>query len=147
MHTRGHAVRGTTRDPAHVAAIEAAGADPFVADPDRIATLIPALDHVTVICVLLGSANASPEALRELHGSRLEMLLRRLLDTTMHGVLYERRGSVPNDLLAAGGELVQRECTRFRIPHALLEADPSDHQAWLTTALAEVERLITSRAR
>jgi hypothetical protein len=147
LHTRGHAVRGTTRDPAHVAEIESAGADAFVADPDRIATIVPALDHVTVVCVLLGSATATPEALSELHGPRLEMLLRRLLDTTMHGVLYESRGSVPADLLAGGAELVRRGCTRFRIPYALLEADPNDHGAWLTNALAEVERLITSRAR
>src|SRR5215207_8609121 len=38
----GHAVRGTTRDPARAGAIAAAGAEPCVGDPDRIATLMEA---------------------------------------------------------------------------------------------------------
>ncbi|HEX5146304.1 MAG TPA: hypothetical protein VFV85_04720, partial [Conexibacter sp.] len=47
LRARGHAVRGTTRDEAGRAAIEAAGAEAWIGDPDRIATISYALDGVT----------------------------------------------------------------------------------------------------
>jgi Trk K+ transport system NAD-binding subunit len=45
----GHAVRGTTRDPARSADIASSGAEATVADPDRLATLMPAIEGVTVV--------------------------------------------------------------------------------------------------
>ncbi len=63
---RGHAVRGTTRDPSQRGAIEATGAEAFVGDPDRMATLTEAFDQVTVACVLLGSAVGAPADLAAL---------------------------------------------------------------------------------
>jgi hypothetical protein len=33
-------------------------------------------------------------------------------------------------------------CGHSRIPYALLETDPSDHEAWLAAALAAVEGLV-----
>lgn len=125
---RGHTVRGTTRDLAKASEIEAAGAEPFVGDPDRVSTLVPALDHVAIACVLLRSANDPA-----LHGPRLEMLLTRLIDTTVHGVVYE----------GPGMEIVRRACERSRIAYALLDAAPDDHDAWLVAAVAGVERLIS----
>ena len=53
----GHAVRGTTRDASGLEAIEAAGAEGVVADPDRLGTLMRALAGVTAVCWLLGSAD------------------------------------------------------------------------------------------
>src|SRR6185436_19327065 len=50
----GHAVRGTTREPLRVAAIAAAGVEPYVGDPDRIATLMQGLAGVTIVCWLMG---------------------------------------------------------------------------------------------
>src|ERR671917_940238 len=78
----GHAVRGTTRDPAHAAAIAAAGAEPYVGDPDRIATLMDALTGVTIVCWLMGTAGGAPE----LHDGRLRMLYEKLVDTPVRGV-------------------------------------------------------------
>ena len=98
---RGHAVRGTTRSPERAPEIEAAGAEPFIADPDRIATLMPALDNVAVVCVLLGSANGEREHLEALDGSRLEMLLTRLIDTTVRGVVYQAHGTVSEEVWPA----------------------------------------------
>jgi uncharacterized protein YbjT (DUF2867 family) len=138
LSARGHAVRGTTRDPARSAEIFAAGADPIVADPDRIATIVPALDHVSVVCVLLGAATGPPDMLAQLHGPRLEMLLTRLLDTTAHGIVYER----PTAPDLPGAEIVRRACERSRIPYALLDPGPDDHERWLAAALAAVERLV-----
>ena len=101
----GHAVRGTTRDPARGPAIEDAGAEAVIGDPDIVATLARSLEHVTVACVLLGSAVGSPEAVAALHGPRLEMLLTRVLDTTVRGVVYEAAGSVDAGVLAGGAAL------------------------------------------
>ena len=89
---RGNAVRATTRDPAHVGAIEAAGAEAVVGDPDRVATIAPAFEHVGAAVILLGSAVGTPEALAALHGSRLDMLLLRMLDSTVRGIVYEAVG-------------------------------------------------------
>jgi uncharacterized protein YbjT (DUF2867 family) len=144
---RGHEVRGTTRDSSRTIEIESAGAEGWVADPDRIATLVPALEHVTIVCLLLGSARGSSETLTALHGPRLEMLVRRLLDTTVHGIVYEIAGSVPSDLLNSGAEFVRRECERFRIPFSLLDAEPEHHAAWRAAALAAVDQLVTSSGR
>jgi uncharacterized protein YbjT (DUF2867 family) len=109
----GHAVRGTTRDPARAAAIGEAGAEPYVGDPDRIGTLMGALAGVTVICWLLGTVPAP-----ELHDGRLRMLFAKLVDTPVRGVVYERgsrageaiardaaeRWQIPVEVIAPGGD-------------------------------------------
>jgi hypothetical protein len=138
----GHAVRGTTRDPDRVAGIEAAGAEGVVADPDRVGTLIPAFDHVSVAVLLLGSVRATPEATAELHGPRLGMLLTRLIDTTVHGVLYEARGSVASEVLQAGAAQVRSFQERSRARVGFLEADPTNPEVWLEQALSAVETVL-----
>ena len=52
----GHAVRAVTRSPARRAEIEAAGCECWIGDPDRIGSLRYALDNVTVLLWLLGTA-------------------------------------------------------------------------------------------
>ncbi len=99
-------VRGTTRDSEGGWEIEAAGAEAVIADPDRVGTLLRALAQVTVVVILLGSATGSPAQLEALHGTRLEMLLTKLVDTTVHGVVYESAGSIEPPLLEAGARRV-----------------------------------------
>jgi hypothetical protein len=142
LRARGHAVRGTTRDAARRGEIEAAGAEAFVGDPDRIGTLAAALAHVGVACVLLGSATGTRDQLEALHGTRLDMLLERMLDTTVRGVIYERAGSVDPDLLDTGAKRVSYACERSLIPYVLLSADPGDHQTWLAAASLAVEQAL-----
>jgi uncharacterized protein YbjT (DUF2867 family) len=142
LRGRSHAIRATTRDPSRTEEIEAAGAEPFVGDPDRIATLGPALAHVGVACILLGSATGEPDALRALHSTRLDMLLERMLDTTVRGVVYERVGSVPPDILADGAQRVGRACERSMIRYMFLSADPAAHEQWLVEASAAVEQIL-----
>lgn len=142
LRAQGHAVRGTTRDPANVAAIEAAGAEAWVGDPDRIATISYALDSVTILCWLMGSAAGTPDQLEALHGSRLKMLLERTIDTTVRGLVYEAAGTVDGGLLAQGAETVRAACTYSEIPHTLLEADPAVPEAWLAAALASIDELL-----
>jgi uncharacterized protein YbjT (DUF2867 family) len=139
----GHAIRGTTRRLPRVAELEAAGVEAHVGDPDRVATLAPALDHVVIACVLLGSASGPPEALTALHDTRLRMLLTRMVDSTVRGIVYEVRGSAPAAALDAGARHVRAVCEDALIPYALLDADPSAPQAWVATAHATVGGLLT----
>lgn len=141
----GHAVRGTTRDPARVAEIEAAGAEAHVGDPDRVGTLAPAFAHVGVACVLLGSAHGEPEQLAALHGTRLDMLVERMLDTTVRGIVYEATGTVDPAILEAGAARVRHWCERSLIPYVLLTADPADHPAWTEAASQAVQHVLVAR--
>lgn len=145
LRSTGHAVRGTTRDAARRAEIEAAGAEPFVGDPNLVGTLAPALAHVGVACILLGSATGTDEQLAALHGTRLDMLLERMLDTTVRGVVYQAAGSVDAALLNAGAGRVRWACERSLIPYELLTADPASDGAWVSQAVEAIERALVGR--
>ena len=108
----GHAVRGTTRDPARLEAIAAAGAEPALADPDRVGTLVDALAGVTIVCRLLGAVDDA-----SLHGPRLRALLERLVDTPVRGYVHETAG--------AGDEALVREAAAtWSIPVATVAPEP-----------------------
>jgi uncharacterized protein YbjT (DUF2867 family) len=147
LRDAGHAVRATTRDPGRRGEIQAAGAEAVVGDPDRVATLAPALDHVGVACLLLGSAVGTDEQLTALHTTRLDMLLERMLDTTIRGIVYEAVGTVPAEILAAGSERVRFACARSLIPFVLLSADPADHAGWVPAAAGAVERALMAEGQ
>jgi uncharacterized protein YbjT (DUF2867 family) len=142
---QGHAVRGTTRDQRRLGAIEAGGVEPFLGDPDRVATIAPAFEHVSVTCVLLGTATGPADRIEALHRTRLEMLLSRMLDTTVRGVVFEAAGSVPASLLRGGAQLVARACSDSHTPYALIDADPRDPAAWLEAAEAAVSAVLSPR--
>jgi hypothetical protein len=86
-----------------------------------VATVAPAFEHVGAAVILLGSAVGSPEALAALHGTRLDMLLLRMLDSTVRGIVYEAVGSVDSSILDGGAERVREFCEGSRIPYALLD--------------------------
>jgi uncharacterized protein YbjT (DUF2867 family) len=128
----GHVVRGTTRDPASVPAIEATGAEAVVADPGKLATLLPQIEGIAVICWLLASAtgDAGP-----LHRERLRSLLERLVDAPVRGLVYESVGSVDADALADGAAAVRGFQSTFHVPVELVGAD---QRGWA----AAVERVL-----
>jgi UDP:flavonoid glycosyltransferase YjiC (YdhE family) len=109
----GHAVRGVTRGGSREA-IEAAGGEAWIGDPDRIGTLRYALENVTLVLWLLGHV-ATPE----LHGSRLEMMLEKSIDTTARGVIYERGAAAP----PAGAELVEAMASYNEIPFRIVSSE------------------------
>jgi nucleoside-diphosphate-sugar epimerase len=113
----GIAVRGTTRRAEATAAIEAAGAEAAVADPDRLATLVPQLAGVTVVCWLLGTAHHP-----SLHGERLQTMLEHIVDTPVRGLVYE--GTAGGDVVRAAGE-------RWRMPVRVVSEPPEAHEPWL----------------
>ena len=142
LRAAGHAVRGTTRDPARTAAIAAAGAEPYVGDPDRVGTLMEALGGVTVLCWLMGSATGTPDALAALHDGRLRMLWEKLVDTPVRGVVIEGTGSVPVAALERGRAVARVAHETWRIPLEVIEADPAAHEAWRIAAGDAVARLL-----
>jgi uncharacterized protein YbjT (DUF2867 family) len=138
---QGWAVRGTSRGEAGLAGIEAAGIEPALADPDRPGTVLDLVGDVAVVAWLLGSAAGEAEQLEAIHGSRLERILERLVDTPVRGFVYEAAGSVPAPVLEAGAAAVARAGETWRIPVASLDADPVDPDAWVAAAFAAVSKL------
>jgi uncharacterized protein YbjT (DUF2867 family) len=126
----GHAVRAVTRDESKRAQIEAAGCECWPGDPDRIGTLRYALENATVLAWMLATVDVP-----DLHGSRLEMMLERTVDTTVRGVLYEGR---------AGEVVVQAAHDRHGIPIAFLDEDPADVEAWVAGARAGIAALLAT---
>jgi uncharacterized protein YbjT (DUF2867 family) len=142
LRSSGHSVRGTTRDPGRRTELEAAGVEAHVGDPDRVATLASAFDHAVVACLLLGSATGPRESLEALFTTRLDMLLEKMLDTTVRGVVYEESGSADPHLLATGSNRVAAACRRSLIPFVLLRAEPADHAGWLAAATGGVRQIL-----
>jgi hypothetical protein len=83
-------VRGSSRSADRLGEIEAAGAEAVVADPNRLGTLLPHIEGVSVLVWLLGSVDGV--AGEALHGPRLESMLETLVDTPVRGVVYEGPG-------------------------------------------------------
>jgi hypothetical protein len=138
----GHAVRVVTRDEGRRAEIEAAGAECWPGDPDRIGTLRYALENVTVVVWALGTASGDAGKVDALHGSRLTMLLERTVDTTARGFVYEAAGTVDHGSLARGAAEVRRMCELNEVPYALLSEDPGDPDAWAAAARRAIDELL-----
>jgi uncharacterized protein YbjT (DUF2867 family) len=118
----GWAVRGTSRRKQGLAAIEAAGIEPALADPERPATVLDLVADVTAVYWLLGSATGEAENLEAIHGSRLDRLLERLEETPVRRFVYEAHGSVDSKILAGGAALVERAANTWRIPAEVLRS-------------------------
>ncbi len=60
------------------------------------------------------------------------MLLTRMLDTTIRGIVYQAAGTSIAEVLAAGAERVSAvTCEDSRIPYALLPPRPRGGAGWL----------------
>jgi hypothetical protein len=129
----GHAVRIVTRSDSRRAVIEAAGAECFIGDPNRLGTLRGVLEGVTLACWLLATAMGSPAELRELHVSRLPAFLGQAVDSTMRGFLYE---ASDGPALAEGARHVREIAQRNAIAATAITADPRHADLWLRDARA-----------
>ncbi len=155
-----HAVRMTTRHEQRRAEIEQSGAECWIGTPDRLATMRGALENVTIACWMLAAARGTAEQLQALHGARLEFFLSQAIDTTVRGFLYDATpGVVPDGLLSEGASVVARMTELNAIPAVVLGgtelarggdraapsagADPRDADAWVDSALAGVEQLLS----
>lgn len=146
LQAEGHAVRVVTRRESRRPEIETAGGEFFLGSPDRLGSLRSALEHVTIACWMLATATGDPEAIRALHGSRLEQFLGSTIDTMVRGVVYEAGGSaLPRDLLAAGEQIVVEKAGRNAIPVEILRANPADLGSWVASAREAVGVLLEAR--
>ena len=136
----GHTVRGTTRDRARFDAIAAAGAEPYLGDPDRIATLMDALQGTTVVAWLMGSATG--DNARDLHAGRLRMLTEKVVDTPVRGLLYEAAGTVDAAWLQEGELTARAAPATWNIPLQVLHTPPSECPAWTRDAVEAVRLLL-----
>lgn len=144
LRLRGDAARIVSRDPARRAEIEASGAEFLEGDPDRVGTLRYACENVTALVWALGTARGDDaERVAALHGTRLEMMLERTIDTTVRAVVYEAAGSQPDAVFAQGREVVQRLCRKNEIPFAIVDAEPAEAVAWAQTVDAAIADLLT----
>lgn len=139
---RGDAVRAVTRDESRREQIESAGAECWIGDPAVIGTLRYALENVTILVWALGTAAGTDEQVAALHGSRLEMMLSKTIDTTVRGVIYEATGTIAAELLAGGGQRLSRVCTLHEIPFALLAGPQDGADAWAAAVLRAIDRML-----
>jgi len=144
LAAEGWAVRGTSRDPERLGAIEAAGLEAAPADPSRPGTILDLVADVAVICWLLGSAAGPEEEVARVHGEQLEHLLLRLVDTPVRGFAYEAAGSADPADLRRGTEIIEQAGATWRIPVARIDADPADHARWLDAAVDAAQRLLAT---
>lgn len=141
----GHAVRAVTRSEAGRAAIEAAGAECWIGHPDVVGTLRYALESVTIVVWALGTASGEPAAVAALHGPRLEMMLSKVIDTTVRGVVYEAAGTIAAQAFATGIAELERMGRLNEIPFVVMDADPADRARWVTAARGAIRDLIGVR--
>lgn len=122
LRERGWQVRGTSRAEAGLEAIEHAGLEPALADPDRPGTILDLCGDVAVVVWLLGSATGDPEQVGAIHGSRLERLLEKLVDSPVRGFVYETGDET------TGAEIVAHAGETWRIRVSLLDGDASPRE-------------------
>ena len=136
----GHVVRGTTRDPRRLPDIEAAGAEAVIADPYRLATVMPQLEGASAVVWLMGTANGSADSVEAVHATRLESMLELIVDTHARGFVYET-GGVEREV-----GLHAARCAReaFEMPIEVLDADPADRKDWLAAAREASLRVLES---
>ena len=137
-----HAIRGTSRSADRLAELEQAGIEAVLADPDRLATLIRALDGVTVVCWLMGGAVDSPAV----HGDRLQTLMEHLVDTPVRGFVYEAAGVVEPALLEQGAGIVREASQIWRMRVDVVSADLAAHDEWLGAMKEAVEGTLRAEA-
>lgn len=112
----GWAVRGTSRTPAGVEAIARDEIEATRADPARPGEILDLVGDVGAVVWLLGSARGGEEEVAAVHGTSLERLLERLVETPVRLFVYEAGGSTPEEHLRRGAEIVADAGSRWRIP-------------------------------
>lgn len=137
----GWAVRGTTRDEARLASIEAAGIEAVVADPDRVGSVLDHVGDVAVVVWLMGSADGDEDAIEAVNVLRLGSLLEKLVDTPVRGFVFEGAGSVNDEVLARGRAEVERAAATWAIPVRSVSVGRND-VGWLEAARGAVGEVL-----
>ena len=139
----GHAVRGSTRRPDRLPELAAAGVEPVLGDPDRVGTLMDAIAEVTVVCWLMGTASGSADDVAALHGSRLRMLVEKLVETPVRALVYEAAGPLDPAVYACGRRVTAEAAATWPLAVEVIESDSSAAADWLIEARATLGRVLT----
>jgi nucleoside-diphosphate-sugar epimerase len=142
---QGWQVRGSTRDDASTAAIEATGIEAAVADPLLVGTVLDLIEGVAIVYWLMGSASGAPEDVAAVNGARLKSLFEKLVDTPVRGVVLEAAGAADPAHLAEGARIGREASERWRIPVEVVPADPGEPRKWRQEMLAAGERALLDR--
>src|SRR3954447_16888693 len=137
----GHPVRGTTRRPARIPELQAAGVEAALGDPYRLATLMPQVANTSAMVWLMGSATG--DDVEALHRTRLQTVLERLVDTPVRGMVYEAAGTLRSPLLREGAATVRKASLTWQMPVAIVDESPRDHERWVAAMLAGVESVLS----
>ncbi len=141
---RGWQVRGTSREAATLGEIEASGIEAVPGDPNRIGTIVEAIEGVTLIFWLLGSATGTPGDVAALHGDRLERLLEEIVDTPVRGLAYELTGEIDQAQALRALELLRDAGERWHMPFEVVDVDPRDYELWLEGMVGAAEGLVSA---
>jgi hypothetical protein len=95
-----------------------------------------------VVHWLLGDAQGEPAELDALHGTSLEALLEKLVDTPVRGFVYEAAGDVAAESRQRGAALVRSAAQTWQIPVEIVDSDPVESDEWLDATFAATERLL-----
>jgi hypothetical protein len=123
-----------------VPVLEAAGIEPAVGDPYRLATLLPHIANTSAMVWLMGSATG--DDVEALHRTRLTTTLERLVDSPVRGMVYEAAGTLPAQLLREGSAEVRKAGLTWQMPNVIVEQDPADHDAWVAAMVGAVEEVL-----
>jgi uncharacterized protein YbjT (DUF2867 family) len=137
----GWQVRGTTRSPLGLGAIEEAGIEAVIADPDRVATVTDHVGDVTLVFWLLAGATGEPEQVGALHGPRLARMLEEIVDTPVRGFVYEALGSLPSEVLVGAMQTLREAGERWRIPFEVVDGAGGELELWRQGMLAAASEL------
>ena len=136
LQDAGWAVRGTSRTEAGAALIEEAGIEAAIADPDRIGTVLDAIEGVSLIFWLFGTV-AAPE----LHGPRLERMLEEIVDTPVRAFVYELNAELEPADAQAAFEALRSAGERWRIPFEVVAAERGT-DPWVEGMVAAARELV-----
>ncbi len=126
----GWEVRGTSRTEDGLGAIREAGIEPALADPLQPHTILEMVGDVAIVFWPFASAKGPPEELSAIHGSRLERLMERLIETPVRGFVYEMKGTVDPILLEHGSEVLEAAGDTWRVGISCVFVDPRDPHDW-----------------
>jgi hypothetical protein len=136
LQQAGWLVRGTSRTEAGVSAIAEAGIEAALADPDRIATVLDAIEGVSLIYWLFGTV-----AEADLHGPRLERLLEEIVDTPVRALVYELNQELEPRAAAGAFDALRSANERWRIPFEVVAAEYGSDE-WVEGMLAAARELV-----
>lgn len=114
-------------------------------DALRLGTLLPLLAETSCLCWCFGMPARPAAEQRELHTTRLQSVLERIVDSPVRAFVYEVPAVAPAAEgavdLPPSGELVRSWCERLRIRHAVVGTDSAAQVAARQVAAAALALL------